>query len=46
VNKEDARKLVDAMERLEDMGFSAEYMIEKNRKPVSGIWGGFCGSCG
>ena len=29
VNKEDARKLVDAMERLEDMGFSAEYMIEK-----------------
>lgn len=29
MNKEDARKLVDAMERLEDMGFSAEYMIEK-----------------
>lgn len=29
VNKEDARKLVDAMEKLEDMGFSVEYMIEK-----------------
>lgn len=29
VSKEDARKLVDAMEKLEDMGFSAEYLIDK-----------------
>lgn len=29
VDKADARKLVDAMEKLEDMGFSAEYMVEK-----------------
>ena len=29
VNREDAQKLVDAMEKLEGMGFSAEYMIEK-----------------
>ena len=29
VNKDDARKLVDAMEKLEDMGFSAEYVVGK-----------------
>lgn len=29
ISKEDAKKLVDAMEKLEDMGFSAEYVIEK-----------------
>lgn len=29
ISKEDARKLVDAMEKLEDMGFSAEYLIDK-----------------
>lgn len=29
ISKEDAEKLVDAMEKLEDMGFSAEYLIEK-----------------
>lgn len=29
VDKEEARKLVDAMEKLEGMGFSAQYMIEK-----------------
>ena len=29
VNKEDARKLVDAMEKLEGMGFSAEYVVGK-----------------
>ena len=29
LSKEDARKLVDVMEQLEDVGFSAEYVIEK-----------------
>ena len=29
LSKEDARKLVDVMEMLEDVGFSAEYVIEK-----------------
>lgn len=29
ISKEDARKLIDAMEKLEDMGFSAEYLIDK-----------------
>ncbi len=29
VSREDARKLVEAMEKLEDMGFSAEYMVDK-----------------
>lgn len=29
ISKEDAKKLVDAMEKLENMGFSAEYVIEK-----------------
>lgn len=29
INKEDARELVDAMEKLEGMGFSAQYMVEK-----------------
>lgn len=29
IGREDAQKLVDAMEKLEDMGFSADYLIEK-----------------
>lgn len=29
INKEEAQKLVDTMEKLEDMGFSAEYMVDK-----------------
>ncbi len=29
ISKEDALKLVDAMKKLEDMGFSAEYLIDK-----------------
>lgn len=28
ISREDARKLVDAMEKLEDMGFSAEYVLD------------------
>ena len=29
IDEEDARKLVDTMEKLEDLGFSAEYVIDK-----------------
>lgn len=29
ISKEDARKLVDAMEKLEDIGFSADYVMDK-----------------
>ncbi len=29
IGREEAEKLVDAMEKLEDMGFSAEYLIDK-----------------
>ena len=29
ISRQDARKLVDIMEKLEDMGFSAEYVLDK-----------------
>lgn len=29
ISRQDARKLVDTMEKLEDMGFSAEYVLDK-----------------
>lgn len=41
VDKEDARKLVDAMEKLEDMGFSAEYVVDKTESLYQEYGAGF-----
>lgn len=41
VNKEDARKLVDAMEKLEGMGFSAEYVVSKTESLYQEYGAGF-----
>ncbi|MCM1135723.1 MAG: DUF1002 domain-containing protein [Clostridium sp.] len=41
ISKEDARKLVDTMEKLEDMGFSAEYVIDKTESLYQEYGNGF-----
>ncbi len=41
IDKTDAQKLVDTMEKLEDMGFSAEYVIDKTQSLYQQYGAGF-----
>jgi len=41
IDKEDARKIVDAMEKLEDLGFSAEYVVGKTESLYQEYGAGF-----